>query len=92
MRELGGFAGRPYVVERVQWWGTCCMPHVIDSPQGAGGARYRVRFDGSLVLYVVDVFAVDTSWIYDGPARARRAVRDVYREGDRPLYFTAPEN
>ena len=92
MRELGAFAGRPYVVERVQWWGTCCMPHVIDSPKGAGGARYRVRFDGSPVPYVVDVFATDTSWINDGQPARGWAVRDVYRESDRPLYFTAPEN
>ena len=92
MRELGGLAGRPYVVERVQWWGTCCMPHVIDSPKGAGGARYWVRFDGSLVPYVVDVFATDTSWIYDGQPARGWAVRDVYRSTDRPLYFTWPEN
>lgn len=92
MRELGGFAGRPYVVERVQWWGTCCMPRVIDSAKGAGGARYRVRFDGSLVPYVVDVFAVDTSWIYDGQPARGWAVRDVYREGERPLYYRASEN
>lgn len=89
MRELGGFAGRRYVVESVQWWGTCCMPHVIDSSNGAGGARYRVRFDGSLVPYVVDVFAVDTSGFYNGQPARGWAVRDVYRSGDPPLYFTA---
>ena len=92
MAELAGFAGRPYVIERVQWWGTCCMPHVIESPKGAGGARYWVRFDGSLVPYVVDVFAADTSWVQAGQPASDWAVRDVYRSTDRPLYFAWPEN
>lgn len=87
--ELARFAGTRHVVQGVQWWGTCCMPHVIDSPTGAGGARYRVSFEGSSVQYVVDVFAVDTSWIHDRQPARGWAVRDVYHSGDPPLYFTA---
>lgn len=89
MGELARFAGTRHVVQGVQWWGTCCMPHVIDSPRGAGGARYRVGFEGSPVQYVVDVFAADTSWIHDGQPARGWTVRDVYRSGDPALYFTA---
>jgi hypothetical protein len=92
MAELARFAGAPYAVERVQWWANCCMPSVIPSRHGAGGARYWVRFDGSSTPYVVDIFAIDTSWLYDGQPARGWAVRDVYPEGERPLYFRWSEN
>lgn len=80
-----------HAIERVQWWGTCCMPHVIDTSRGAGGARYWVSF-ASAGSYVVDVFAIDTSWLYDGQPARGWAVRDVYPRGEHAIYFTWPEN
>lgn len=76
-----------HTIERAQWWGTCCMPHVIATSAGAGGVRYRVSFAG-VGGYVVDIFAMDTSWLYDGQPARGWAVRDVYPANEMPVYWT----
>jgi hypothetical protein len=81
-----------YTILDIEWWSTCCMPGVTDSPRDAGGARARVQFldaAGSPVHYAFDLFTLGgaywgaaTGW----PAR-RWALRDVYEVGEEPLFW-----
>jgi len=86
-QTLAGFVGRPYSVERVQWWSTCCMPSVIAGREGASAARYWVRFDGSLRPYVVTLIASDTQWMLEGAPARGWAVREVHLDGEEPIYL-----
>ena len=81
-----------YDILEVEWWRTCCEPGVIQRPQDAGGARFRVQLrgrDGSPLVYIYDVFAGDT--VYWGAAagypRREWALRDVYPADQEPLFW-----
>lgn len=79
----------------VEWWSTCCEPHVIDDPRNAGFARLRVAVGGTPedeITYVFDVGV--TGGPYYGemmgcPVRHWRIV-DAYPEGEEPLYWKWP--
>jgi hypothetical protein len=77
-----------YHVLTTEWWTTCCDPHLIDGPRNAGLARMTVAIDAA-GTYVFDVLARDTA--YGGDAEGNPphhwTLRDVYRSGDRPLFF-----
>ena len=77
-----------YRVLKTEWWTTCCDPHLVDGPRNAGLARIQVAIDGA-DTYVFDVLTHDT--VYWGDAAGNPphnwTLRDVYRSGDRPLFF-----
>ena len=83
-------AARPsgYHFVKTEWWTTCCDPHLVDGPNNAGLARMTVTIDGA-GTYLFDVLAHETA--YGGDAEGNPphhwTLRDVYRTGDRPLFF-----
>jgi hypothetical protein len=75
-----------------EWWTTCCEPVVTCDPHSAGGARMTVQSldnTGSPIIYVLDIFVRDGP--YWGAAAGypfrHWALRDVYLEGEEPLYW-----
>jgi hypothetical protein len=80
-------------VVKIEWWGTCCEPHIITDSREAGFARLWVEVSGGgeARQYVFDVF---TRFGYGGrpdgyPVRHWEIV-DVYPAGEEPLYWPGP--
>lgn len=82
---------RRFMVLEIQWWTTCCEPGVTCDPRNAGGARLRVQFlgrEGKPLLYTFDVFTRKPYWgAAAGYPPRDWVLRDVYPEGDRPLFW-----
>jgi hypothetical protein len=81
-----------FSITRIEWWSTCCEPHVIHEPRGAGGARVRVQLydrQGAPLLYTFDIFV--SGGAYWGPAAnyplRHWVIRDIYPDGDAPLFW-----
>lgn len=81
-----------FILLDAEWWTTCCEPSVTPDPRSAGGARMTVQLldkEGSPAIYVLDVFVRDGP--YWGAAAGypfrHWALRDVYPEGQEPLYW-----
>lgn len=77
---------------KIEWWGTCCEPGVINNPREAGGARIRVQLvngSNSKYIYIFDVFHRETS--YWGAAQGypirHWVLRDVYFPSQEPLFW-----
>jgi hypothetical protein len=79
-------------VLEIEWWTTCCEPHVTCSVRSAGGARIQVQVlddDGNPLRYTFDVFAREQPYWGDAmgnPVR-RWVIRDVYAAGEEPLFW-----
>ncbi len=81
------------VVERIEWWSTCCEPHVIDRRDYATAARAVVRLtfaNGAEERYILDVLALNKMPLLDGLPARDWIVRDVHPPSEAPLYFTWP--
>ena len=94
-KELLAMGIKDYNILNVEWWGTCCEPHVIENPREAGGARIRVQLtsrDDDEHVYILDVFHRETSyWGGAGGYLPRHWVlRDVYPSGQKPLFWIYP--
>lgn len=81
-----------FSVANIEWWGTCCVPAIINNPRAAGGARVDIELtdnNGNKHSYIFDVFA---SGGYEGAAVGypvrHWVLRDVYKTGDKPLFWT----
>lgn len=80
-------------IRAVEWWGTCCEPHVIQSPPDAGGARVRVEFmdaNQKPRIYVFDLFTREQPYwgaALNYPPR-QWMIRDIYPETQTPLFWT----
>jgi len=79
-------------VRSIEWWSTCCEPGVIDSPKDAGLARVHVALrssSGQTHNYVFDVGTKGGP--YWGAAMGypvrHWVIRDVYPDGEAPLYW-----
>jgi hypothetical protein len=79
----------------VTWWSTCCEPHVIDDPGGAGGARVQVAIRSQTRLEKVYLFDLLVPGGYWGDAAGYPvrtwAIVDVYPEGEAPLAWMVRE-
>ena len=80
-------------VVKIEWWSTCCEPHIITDSREAGFARLWVEVSGGgeARQYVFDVF---TRFGYGGrpdgyPVR-RWQIVDVYPAGAGPLVWPGP--
>lgn len=87
-------SGFSFRILEVEWWSTCCEPHVINDPKNAGFARLRVAvggFAGKNVIYVFDVLNGCPYWgeMLGCPIRHWR-ILDAYPEGEEPLYWKWP--
>ena len=79
-----------YMIADVDWWTTCCEPHVTCDARIAGGGRSRVQFldeDGLPVIYTFDVLHRDGAYwgAATGHSPRRWALYDVYPRGEEPL-------
>jgi hypothetical protein len=82
--------GEAYTIADVEWWTTCCEPHVTCDARNAGGARIRVQFldrDGLPIVTVFDVLHRDGAYwgAAAGHPPRRWALYDVYPRGEEPL-------
>jgi len=82
-----------FTIIHTEWWRTCCMPGVIDSPRAAGGARIRVQLidsDDNKFVYVFDVFRREMDYwgMAKGCSIRRWVIRDIYPENEEPLFWT----
>ena len=84
-----------FTILDTEWWATCCEPTVIRDPRwtrSAGGARMTVQLldnKGLPIIYVLDVFVRDGPYwgAAAGDPFRHWALRDVYLEGQEPLYW-----
>jgi hypothetical protein len=84
--------GETYTITDIDWWTTCCTPHVTCDARSAGGARIRVQFldqDGLPVLYIFDVFHEEVPYggATTGYPPRRWALYDVYPLDGEPLFW-----
>jgi hypothetical protein len=89
---IAGDLDEAYTITDVEWWTTCCEPHVTCDARNAGGARIRVQFldeDGLPVTYTFDVFHQDGPYwgAATGYEPRRWALYDVYPRGEEPLVW-----
>jgi hypothetical protein len=93
--ELLAYGARlEYEILDVEWWRTCCEPGVIDDPDQAGGARFRVLVrngKGLAKIYRFDLLVPGGYWgeAAGNPVR-RWALVDVYPEEESPLAWPLP--
>jgi len=90
--ELG--AELTHRVLRIEWWGTCCEPHVITDSRDAGFGRLWVEVSrgDEAKQYVFDVIVPRGPYwgeIQGYPVRHWRIV-DVYPVGEEPLLWGWP--
>jgi hypothetical protein len=83
-----------FTISELEWWATCCEPHAINSPRNAGGARVRVEImggSGDTWPYTFDVFTEGGAYFGDAAGNPYRhwLLRDVYPEGEPPIYWKA---
>jgi len=80
-------------VLEIEWWGTCCEPHVITDSREAGFARLWVEVSGGSEprQYMFDVLVLGGywGWMEGYPVRHWQIV-DVYPAGEEPLYWRWP--
>jgi hypothetical protein len=92
LEELG--AELSHRVQRIEWWSTCCEPHVITDSRNAGFARLWVGVfrDDEPKQYVFDVIGRGAScWPgVEGCAVRRWQIVDVYPTGEEPLVWGWP--
>jgi len=87
-RELLALGGDlTYHILAVEWWSTCCEPHVIEGPREAGFARLKVAVGDA--VYIFDILATYGWWGKRYLAWGWRIV-DVYHEGDTTLAWPYP--
>jgi hypothetical protein len=80
-------------VVKIEWWGTCCEPHIITDSREAGFARLwaEVSGDGKARQYVFDVFTRHGYWgRMEGYAVRHWQILEVYPVGEEPLYWRWP--
>ncbi len=81
-------------VMKIEWWGTCCEPHIITDSREAGFARLWVEVSGGNEprQYVFDVLAPGgCCWggMTGYPVRHWQ-ILEVYPEGEEPLAWRWP--
>ena len=80
-----------FTVLGIEWWKTCCWPDLVSDPRVAGMARVRVALRdraGGQSVYVFDVLTRDEPyWTVDAYPPRAWVLRDVYLDGQDPLYW-----
>jgi len=83
-------------VLEIEWWGTCCEPHIITDSREAGFARLWVQMsranEARLYTYVFDVLAPGgCCWgRMEGYPVRHWQILDVYPAGEEPLVWGWP--
>ena len=84
--------GLAYEILGVEWWRTCCEPAIIDDPNQAGAARFRVAIGSASKpadVYLFDLLVPGGYW-GDAAGNPLRTwvLADVYPQGEAPLAWT----
>jgi len=78
----------------IQWWGTCCEPHIITDSREAGFARLWVEISGGgeARQYVFDVLVRGGAYWgeWEGYPVRHWQIGEVYPAGEEPLYWRWP--
>ena len=80
-------------VLEIEWWGTCCEPHVITDSREAGFARLWVEVSGGSEprQYMFDVLVLGGYWGWmEGYPVRHWQILDVYPAGEEPLVWRWP--
>ncbi len=81
-------------VLEIEWWGTCCEPHIITDSREAGFSRLWVEVSGGNEprQYVFDVLAPPMSYLgrWGGYPVRHWQILEVYPAGEEPLYWRWP--
>lgn len=90
--ELLAFDIAGYHIMHIEWWTTCCEPHVTCSARSAGGARVQVQLldaGGQPLSYLFDIFAREQPYWGDALGNPLRhwLLRDVYLMEQMPLFW-----
>lgn len=83
-----------FIITNIEWWGTCCIPGVINNPSGAGGARAKVELmdiNNKKYIYIFDIFVRETHYggATEEPKLRHWVIRDIYPLGEEPLFWKA---
>ncbi len=81
-----------FTITKIDWWGTCCVPSIIDDSNWANGARVYVQltdFNNNKLNYIFDVF-VSKGHREPGIGDSIRhwTIRDVYPENEESIFWT----
>jgi len=81
-------------VLKIEWWGTCCEPHIMTDSRGAGFARLWVEISGGdeARQYVFDVLVRGGAYWgeWEGYPVRHWQIVEVYPAGEEPLYWRWP--
>jgi hypothetical protein len=44
-----------FKIKNIEWWSTCCEPHILDNSRAAGRAKLYVEFIDSKSTYIFDL-------------------------------------
>lgn len=80
-------------VLKIEWWGTCCEPHITTDSRGAGFARLWVEVSGGNEpkQYVFDLFVPGGYWGWmEGYPVRHWPIVDIYPAGEEPLVWRWP--
>ncbi len=85
--------GNNFTIENIELWRTCCIPGIINDYKEAGGARLKIKLiseNKAELHYTFDVFTRETTYLGDAAGYPVRnwVIRDIYAEGDSPLFWT----
>lgn len=64
-----------FKIKDIEWWSTCCEPHVIQNPRAAGRAKFHVELTDSNNTKSTYIFNLEVPGGYDG-GLTRHYVRD----------------
>lgn len=81
-------------VAKIEWWGTCCEPHIITDSREAGFARLwaEVSGGGEARQYVFDLLAPPMPYLgrWKGYPVRHWQILEVYPVEEEPLYWRWP--
>lgn len=86
-----------FTIENIELWRTCCMPGIINDYKEAGGARIKVKLiseNKTELYYTFDIFTRETTYFGDAAGYPVRnwVIRDIYADGDSPIFWTQSAN
>lgn len=75
-----------YKIQKVEWWSTCCEPHIIENPRMSGHAKFYVELTDSNKTTSVYIFNLEVPGGYDGGLTSHYVrhwvIDDIYPENN----------
>ena len=78
-------------VTNIEWWGTCCMPHIVEPEYARYAGFARLTVDLGDVPYVFDILTAGHYSPVNDDGRPRTwLIHDIYPANETPLFWTWP--